>query len=743
MHRSQVNSVSLFFARPLALLLGGLLGSTALAADVRNPAPLGSLNFAATPERPLGWRGDGTGVYAGANPPVNWSRRVSSGAATEAKYQARRPPLGSGANTAQPLELGIVKDWLVLGPFAVEDPVQEIEKPFFPDEAAIQPDENQKTAGLTWKYLHSTIDTQSTHYTNEGTCANYNVDFVYSFGRLNKQVAYAHTYLYSPSGGDVQLSIRRSGAAAKIWINGHATTLNPKDYDHTHKAKVTLDKGWNRLLVKLSCDQGSGPEGQNEWISKWLFSAYVSAPLPATYETQHIAWMTKLPAFSASSPVIVGDRLFATCGTSDLLCINKSDGHIRWLTTCTPCDAASDEEKAAPGYQETVVPLAAQLQKANEDLVKELNSLTPLHGMPQEQQSAVENHLKQKHEIEKNLHNALRAIDRKKYVPLNLNEVSGTNGTPCTDGKRVYVAVGGGMKGPGAYVIAAYDLDGHRLWSYHEALGAGEHGTHTSPALVDGKLIYAADTTLLAFESGTGKIAWRDTLPRDAEGCVGCLFVPAKIGQTSVLVTYPHQIVQVSDGKVLSDSPKEALFGGMSTPLVSNGFLYADGDFKKNFNAVRLPESPDNPAKIAWTLKEKDWRLEGSSGFSIASALISNGLYFNLDTMGGLTVVDLASQKPLLIRRLEMFQRANRQTFGFTASPTLAGKYLYVFDNTGSALLLVPGAQGKEVARNVIENQVASAWQDYKQEMFYASPVFEGPALYLKGSEYLYCIREK
>ena len=58
-------------------------------------------------------------------------------------------------------------------------------------------------------------------------------------------------------------------------------------------------------------------------------------------------------------------------------------------------------------------------------------------------------------------------------------------------------------------------------------------------------------------------------------------------------------------------------------------------------------------------------------------------------------------------------------------------------------MLLEPGAEYKEIARNIIENQIPSAWQDYKQESFYASPVFEGNALYLKGSEYLYCIREK
>ncbi len=723
----------------------GLLATFTLSSMAESPAsaPLGSAEFQASPEHPWGWRGDGTGQYPGATPPRVWWRKASSSAVSTARYQAAKPSDDGQLDHALPLELGIVKDWLVLGPFASDDPEKDIDKPFIADEASIQPDVDEKVGPVTWKALHSSIDTQSTHYTNEGTCDHYNVDFVFLFGKLDKQVAYAHTYLYSPSGGSVQLSIHRDAAAAKIWVNGQPTVLNPKDWARIHKSNITLNKGWNRLLVKVSCAQSTGPMGQNPWISRWLFAAYISPALPATYETQNIAWMTKLPGFSASSPVVAGDRLLATCGTSDLICINKADGQIRWLTTLTPCDAASDAEKAAPGYRETAEPLAAQIKEANEGLVKALNGLNALHGLPRDQQTSVDNLIKQKHELEKKLHDALRAIDRKKYVPLYLNEVSGANGTPCTDGKTVFVAVGGGSKGPGAYIIAAYDLDGHRLWSYHEALGAGEHGTHVSPLLIEGKLIYGGMTTILAFDAPTGKIAWRDQLPRDAENCVGCLYIPARIGQTSVLVTYPNRVVRVADGKLLSNMPRETFFGGMTTPVIDNGFLYSDGDSKKSFQAVQLPTSLETPARIDWKLEEKQWRLEGSSGFSIASALVLGGLYYNLDTMGGLSVIDVAAKKPVYISRVEMYQRANRQTFGFTASPTLAGTQVYIFDNTGSSLLFEPGREFKEAGRNIIENQVFSDWKDYKQEMFYASPIFDGRALYLKGSEYLYCIREK
>jgi hypothetical protein len=450
--------------------------------------------------------------------------------------------------------------------------------------------------------------------------------------------------------------------------------------------------------------------------------------------------MTKLPGFSCSAPVVVGSRVFAACGTSDLVCFDKTDGKIQWLTTLTPCDAATDADKAAPGYKENVEPLAAQLKAAGESLVKDINSLSALKGVPADVQGKLDAAIKHKHELEKKLHDALKAIDPKKYVVLYGNEVSGTDGTPITDGKRIYVATGGGMKGPGAYVIAAYTLDGQRVWSFHEALGAEEHGNHVSPALVDGKLIYAAHKTVLALDASTGKEVWRSELKFGGPDAV--VFVPAKVAATPVLVAHPGRVLQCSDGKLLSEMKNARLFNGDTTPVYDNGTLYLDGE-RKDLVAVKLPDSASASPSLAWKLDGTQWRLEGSSGFSIASPLIVNGLLYSVDTMGGLAVVELATQKVLYKRRLEMFQRANRQVYGFTASPTQGGKQIYIFDNTGCAISIEPGAEYKETSRNIIENQVAGDWQDFKQELFYASPVFDDASIYVKGGEYLYCMREK
>jgi outer membrane protein assembly factor BamB len=59
-------------------------------------APLGHKDFVPTPERPVGWRGDGTGCFPGATPPIEWS---------ETKNIIWKTPMPSWTN-ASPVPMG-------------------------------------------------------------------------------------------------------------------------------------------------------------------------------------------------------------------------------------------------------------------------------------------------------------------------------------------------------------------------------------------------------------------------------------------------------------------------------------------------------------------------------------------------------------------------------------------------------------------------------------------------------------
>src|SRR3954467_11996836 len=145
------------------VLLCAVIGFAQAKPDPSQPASaLGSLGFKPTPEHPVGWRGDWTGRFPGATPPLEWSRRVK-GITSEIKYQAAKPS-GQPGPGSFPLEYFTLKEWLVAGPFPADDPVREIDKDFLNGEETIEPNEGDKAGEATWEHLRAGIETQSRHY---------------------------------------------------------------------------------------------------------------------------------------------------------------------------------------------------------------------------------------------------------------------------------------------------------------------------------------------------------------------------------------------------------------------------------------------------------------------------------------------------------------------------------------------------------------------------------------------------
>ncbi|MDB6030876.1 MAG: outer rane biosis protein [Verrucomicrobiales bacterium] len=739
-----------------ALLCGSVCFGQPKAEGSRSAAALGSPDFNATLEQSVGWRGDWTGRFPGATPPLEWSRRVK-GITSEIKYQAAKPS-GEPGQASFPLEYFTLKEWLVAGPFEAADPVKEIDKDFLNGEATIEPNEGDKAGEATWKHLRAGIDTQSRHYHNEGTCGDLNVDFVYVFGNLpenggtnavevplNNKVAYAHTWIRSPSNAEVMLRINYTAAALKVFLNGKVVVLK-----RGQPIKVSLIEGWNRLLLKAASSEATAPEGQNAWVSRWRVAAYLEPVLPVTYQTKNVSWMTKMTGRSMSQPIIVRDRIYVGSGMTDLLCLDKQTGKILWLRSNTPYDAMTGEQQAQPEMKAQIEPLAAKLSQLNQEAVKEINAAVSSGGLSSEQQAVLDKILKAKADAEKALHNALRSIDRKKYPPLYENEVSSSNSTPVSDGKFVYWACGGGMKGPGAHVLSCFDLDGKRLWSRHDAsIGSPEHGSHGSPNLIDGKLIFAAKVNLMAYDPATGKELWRN-VPNDWQNDLGNTSpLAAKIGGTKAIVAKRY-IHRASDGTVIC--PTRLDLWGVLTPILEDGVLYNPCRWQGwkdpvSFIAVKLPsnDGPGAKPETVLDLKGADVTMptrQVGGLFTVASPLYADGIVYSVEMGGGLAAVDTRNGKGLFRGYLDGYNRYNRYLYGVAASPTLAGQHIFITDDAGYTHIFERGPQIKETRRNIIENIHLSGLggNPCKQESFYTSPYFEGARMYLRGEEYLYCI---
>jgi hypothetical protein len=155
--------------------------------------------------------------------------------------QAKRPKdAAAPGQEAQSVSNGFIAQWLVLGPIEAPD-LTTIDAESLPKEAELQPDEREKAGAATWKAFQtedSLLDLKSVAAQIPG-----------------QSVMYAHTYVYSKTGGKLTFHAMHRGWL-KLWLNGKETYSKSKNYTgDPHDGRpfaVQLAPGWNRVLVKLT-----------------------------------------------------------------------------------------------------------------------------------------------------------------------------------------------------------------------------------------------------------------------------------------------------------------------------------------------------------------------------------------------------------------------------------------------------------------------------------------------------------
>ena len=646
-------------------------------------------------ESVTGWRGDGTGKYPDADPPTTWSR--VSEAVKGLRFLARKPD-GEAAGAAMPD--GVVREWLVLGPVAVSEDA-DIKDDALPDEAALDPDENQKAGDRTWKRV--AVDTAY-------------LDFASLFGGMKENaVAFACTHVYSPAGGAMRMNLTSVGPV-RVYLNGKA----PPPF--AGRMKLDLAKGWNRLLLKVA-------PGEADWYAVPVLHGWG----PAACEETHIAWRTALPGaapgfygggMGVAAPLVVGGRLFVMSEPNDLVCMDKADGKVRWVRRSGYFEAAGDEDRKQPACKDAEA-LAARLDALAASLVAGT-------ATPQE--------FDEKAKVEKELAEAMARVDPEKYKPEAIPDIGWSGFTPTTDGRWVYVWSATG-------VSACYDLDGNRQWIRVDRRPAVEHGFSSSPLLVDGKLVvFMRD--LMAFDARTGATAWVTPLVSHKGLNPGGFFhgapVATRIGDTPVIALGNGTIVRAADGKVLRTNPAVSN-QSVASPVVEGRTLLGLPSWGTDLLLYALPDVLGDP--LVLPIRKIDIDTAGFPKhylpWHLASPVVHEGLAYLVNNAGVLTVVDLEAGRVAYrkLRDLDTFQAHNEGAArGGGASLALAGGNLYVVGNNGAALVLAPGRAYKQVAKNKIESVVQAGHWSERQERFVANPVFDGKRLYLRGEGHLYAI---
>ncbi|MCY3022245.1 MAG: PQQ-binding-like beta-propeller repeat protein [Planctomycetota bacterium] len=453
-----------------------------------------------------------------------------------------------------------------------------------------------------------------------------------------------------------------------------------------------------------------------------------------TGEKTNIVWETKLPCYSWATPIIVGERIYVRSDPYDLICLDKKDGKILWIRSHGPQMVIPAEERQAnPAFGEAD-PLVAKLKEVNDAYVAQGSSPALL---------------KQKHDLQHQINDIIKKADRKYRLPPDMwvESWSGyTGGTPCSDGKFIYFVSGSG-------VTACYDLDGNVKWAkfYSCADWWGEHGDPTSPALIGGKLLRQGP---MALDGATGKEVWCVPLVNSRGG--GYAVVPFKVGNQDFAVA-GNQFIRVSDGKSLCNTQ---IFVA-TTPVANGNEAYfiaatyrtcgyrcelqgADGLKVTELKPVELP-GPADPAK----------KWEPTADFYTAAPLYNDGLLYVVGNWGKFSVTDMQKGERLYTMQppFDFKNGFHRKTYGtgIGAGLVMAGKYIYLTDNAGCTLVIEPGREYKQIAKNNLAYKHPKNWEGWERghwegpryEVTLSTPIFEGNRMYVRGEQNLYCIGEK
>jgi hypothetical protein len=696
-----------------AAILAACVFFAATSLWAEDKALLGAPDFKPSPETPYGWRGDGNGRFPGAQPPLKWGRR--SKAVTELRTQPSKPKEGE---TGKPLAEGTILDWLVLGPVPIPAGKQAKED-FGVGEGEYAPDPGQKLGEAEWKPHHC-----------DAPVLNFNPLYVKSNEVPKGFVAYACAWLYSPSGKPVFLN-QVVSADTLLWLNGKLVGNFSALGSHP---KLALQKGWNRLLFRIAPLPDVGwSKGQIEWFIKTSFYGTD----PADYETQNIVWSTPLPdnGPGAGSPIVVGDRIFVTGQLCDLICIQKSDGKVLWAKANTCADAATEEEKKAS--VDVFVEIAP--------LQKEIDaSLAAYRAGPDPKR-------KPTGEPEQKINALMKKVNAEKYKPQSGGEAGEAAQTPISDGQNVYVIFGSG-------VVACYTLDGKRQWITMLEIRNSEHGCCSSPALIDGKLIFHSGMNFgaAALDCKTGTVVWKTPAFKGGTLNMMASAIKLPLGQENLVLLSYGTLLRPRDGEVLQQSLRppypqhptisSSTFEGRR--IAGEGWGQKDGKTVAGFAFQTLPDSAAEVSKVQPQVCGYD-TLAFPTWFNydqIASPLLYQGLAYVMNTDGVLTVFDAEKAAVVYQKQLDLTPyvlHGGAVRGGCAASPTLGGNYIYIWDNQNTALILEPGRTYKVLGRNRIE-QLYFAWgAPQRNEATNSCPVFEGKKIYYRGEVNLYCIGEQ
>ncbi len=285
--------------------------------------------------------------------------------------------------------------------------------------------------------------------------------------------------------------------------------------------------------------------------------------------------------------------------------------------------------------------------------------------------------------------------------------------SPVTDGEHLYSYFG-------SFGLYCHDFEGKLIWKRdfkHQAM-EDSLGEGSSPALFGDTLVLVVDqerqSYVVAIDKRTGKDIWKQNREETSNWSTPRIFTHG--GRRQVAVN--GQTVRSYDlatGELLWRCSGHTA-GAIPMPAVGHGLVFTASGWRKDMlQAITLGQRGDltDSESVAWTLRRGVPYVPCPMLWGEEIYLLEDQTFFSC-----LNVTDGARHylTPRLPGRLN-----------FRASPVGAADRIYLLSEEGTTVVLQRGPQLKVLAINELD------------ELFRASPAIVGDAIYLRGSDHLYC----
>ena len=290
--------------------------------------------------------------------------------------------------------------------------------------------------------------------------------------------------------------------------------------------------------------------------------------------------------------------------------------------------------------------------------------------------------------------------------------------TPATDGKRVYVA----FLDVKQVAVAAFDLDGKRLWLVRPGEFQNDHGFSSSPVLYEDKIVLSGQgkqgNFLVALSPEDGRTLWKNDLPNPSNS-FGQPLIRSLAGRPQIILCGNKAVTSYrpADGERLwfVESPSTDF---VITPVFSQqaGLLLTTSSWpKRELQAI----NPDGEGDV--TESKIVWRSVPGAPY-VASPIAVDGYFLSVGEAGQEIYCFEASTGRVL-----WHQPVGRSH----ASPVSAAGRVYFLNDKGIAQVIKLGPEYHLEATNDLG------------EKCYASPALSHGQIFLRGATNLYCIGTK